>query len=594
MTQNYYTLLTKSGLAKETNAHVNGENIRLTHLAIGDSSGSEYDPTGDETELKNELLKVPVNRVYIDETNDNYLVVEAIIPVESGPFFIREIGVFDSEGDLFAIGKYPPTYKPVLSDGSSKGIHIRMILSFVNIENVNLVVDPNITVCTEERANNLIDAKITPLENRINEDFALKNLSNLTNEANASTTKKGVVELATLTEARDENNNQTAITPKTLNTVISEKVKNELPYGYIKGGVPSLGSSTILNLTKCEVRSRDNTQNIVVAANNVDLTNNNNWANGSSLINGNILPAITSNSTADGYIVSSVPASSNAYRCFDGNTGSRLEMSNQNNNYITIKMPSARVADSYLITCPNVTTSIAPKNWTFQGSNDGSNWDVLDTVTNQTSWGGGETRSFSFKNVKAYSYYRIHITGNNGGTGLWIAEITIKQSSFFVFADYNNGNPKYVIDDYAGSNIVGAKRKIAPIFTNSSNQLIPFKAREKAGGGIIYITGDIILKAGLSSSYKKYKIPTPINVYPHYVVYTPIVNGNQDNTITYARVDGVEHYITGANGTNSAFRDQGYATFNDFYNSDGTIELKSNHGEVDVLVRGFTDERIIL
>lgn len=36
----------------------------------------------------------------------------------------------------------------------------------------------------------------------------------------------------------------------------------------------------------------------------------------------------------------------------------------------------------------------APKDFSLQGSNDGVNWDTLKTITNQTGWGLGETRTF--------------------------------------------------------------------------------------------------------------------------------------------------------------------------------------------------------
>jgi len=37
----------------------------------------------------------------------------------------------------------------------------------------------------------------------------------------------------------------------------------------------------------------------------------------------------------------------------------------------------------------------APRDWTLQGSTDNSDWDTLDTVTGQTSWGAGEYRTFA-------------------------------------------------------------------------------------------------------------------------------------------------------------------------------------------------------
>lgn len=37
----------------------------------------------------------------------------------------------------------------------------------------------------------------------------------------------------------------------------------------------------------------------------------------------------------------------------------------------------------------------SPKDWTFEGSNDLETWDVLDTVTGETGWANGETRTYT-------------------------------------------------------------------------------------------------------------------------------------------------------------------------------------------------------
>lgn len=55
-----------------------------------------------------------------------------------------------------------------------------------------------------------------------------------------------------------------------------------------------------------------------------------------------------------------------------------------------------------------------PKDWTFQGSNDGSAWTTLDTRTGVTWPTAGETKTFTFTNTNAYLYYRFNITANNG------------------------------------------------------------------------------------------------------------------------------------------------------------------------------------
>ncbi len=61
----------------------------------------------------------------------------------------------------------------------------------------------------------------------------------------------------------------------------------------------------------------------------------------------------------------------------------------------------------------------APKAWTFETSNTGA-WAgeqiILDTRTNQTSWGSGEGREFTCAVIPSYytRYFRVNISANNG------------------------------------------------------------------------------------------------------------------------------------------------------------------------------------
>ena len=52
----------------------------------------------------------------------------------------------------------------------------------------------------------------------------------------------------------------------------------------------------------------------------------------------------------------------------------------------------------------------APANWTFQGSNDNSDWTTLDSHANETNWVKGTAREFYFSNGTPYRYYRLHVT----------------------------------------------------------------------------------------------------------------------------------------------------------------------------------------
>ena len=68
----------------------------------------------------------------------------------------------------------------------------------------------------------------------------------------------------------------------------------------------------------------------------------------------------------------------------------------------------------------------APKDWTFEGSNDNTNWTVLDTRSG-IPWDCDTcTKAFDCTNSTAYRYYRIKITANNGGpTFVEIAEMEL-------------------------------------------------------------------------------------------------------------------------------------------------------------------------
>jgi len=76
---------------------------------------------------------------------------------------------------------------------------------------------------------------------------------------------------------------------------------------------------------------------------------------------------------------------------------------------------NAKVVDSYTLSAGAENTRM-PKTWQLQGSNNDSDWDTLDTVTNETVWATYESKLYSFTNTTAYRYYRMYATaGNNAG-----------------------------------------------------------------------------------------------------------------------------------------------------------------------------------
>jgi hypothetical protein len=158
MTTTYYSIITNNGLIKNAQAAANNVNLDLNQIAVGDSNGVDYDPLPENTALQNELFRTNLTHVVVDENNPNQLIIEGVIDEEIGPFFVREIGIFDSDGDLFALGKFPETFKSNLPSGVGKKLYIRMILGFANTPNITLVAsdvnnDPNFSSHVNDELN---------------------------------------------------------------------------------------------------------------------------------------------------------------------------------------------------------------------------------------------------------------------------------------------------------------------------------------------------------------------------------------------------------------------------------------------------------
>jgi hypothetical protein len=74
------------------------------------------------------------------------------------------------------------------------------------------------------------------------------------------------------------------------------------------------------------------------------------------------------------------------------------------------------VSQGYALLAHATEESSAPSAWTYEGSNDGSTWTVLDTRSG-ISLSGGFLQPFLFSNSTAYRYYRLNISATPGGGG---------------------------------------------------------------------------------------------------------------------------------------------------------------------------------
>lgn len=155
----FYTLLTNIGIAKMANATALGTTVQLTHIAVGDGNGNPITPLQTAITLTNEVWRSVVNGINIDPDNPNWIVAEGYIPSTSGGFTVREVGLFDIDGDLIAIGSYPDTYKPTLASGSAKDLYIKVIIEVSNATSVTLKVDPAVILASRKYVDDALALK---------------------------------------------------------------------------------------------------------------------------------------------------------------------------------------------------------------------------------------------------------------------------------------------------------------------------------------------------------------------------------------------------------------------------------------------------
>lgn len=140
----YYTLITDIGEAKIANNLYSGKKIDFALLKLGNGNDEEYNPDSSQTDLRKEVWRGNVVHVEIDEKNPNWINIYTVIPPGDGGFWIREMGVFDSDGDMIAICNVAPSYKPTLDEGSAKEITMKMTMAVTNTSVITLKVDPTV------------------------------------------------------------------------------------------------------------------------------------------------------------------------------------------------------------------------------------------------------------------------------------------------------------------------------------------------------------------------------------------------------------------------------------------------------------------
>ncbi|KAA5602796.1 hypothetical protein F1188_20320 [Roseospira marina] len=220
----YYGLLTAIGAAKIANGLVTGQAVELTHMAVGDGGGAPVTPTEDHTALVHEIYRSTPASIHRTDADDAVLEALLVIPPQTGGWFIREVGAFDADGDLILLANWPETYKPVIAEGASNDMALKIQAVVGSPANIELKIDASLQFATQawvlqQLPGYATTAKAglvelaTDAEARAGADADRAVTPATLSARTATTTRTGLVELATVTEARAGEDATRATTP---------------------------------------------------------------------------------------------------------------------------------------------------------------------------------------------------------------------------------------------------------------------------------------------------------------------------------------------------------------------------------------------
>jgi hypothetical protein len=139
----YEAVLTSVGVSKTSDAILNATDLVFSHIAFGDGGGASIVPVSSMTSLVNEVWRGTVLSAGRDPDNPAYVVVKVLVPSTVGPFTIREVGLFCSDGQMFAISAYPDAIKPSPSQGAQIEILFKFYIAVTIGATVIHLPEPN-------------------------------------------------------------------------------------------------------------------------------------------------------------------------------------------------------------------------------------------------------------------------------------------------------------------------------------------------------------------------------------------------------------------------------------------------------------------
>lgn len=142
----YVGLPTLTGQAKIAGA-IGGTALTLASVRVGDGNGAPVTPNETQTDLVRRVGgPYAITSSGRDPDHPTHWRVTALVPLGDGPFDIRELGVFDTAGDLIAVAAHPLYEKRV---GINEHL-VDVVFPVSEAAQVTVAWSPNVTIDVAE------------------------------------------------------------------------------------------------------------------------------------------------------------------------------------------------------------------------------------------------------------------------------------------------------------------------------------------------------------------------------------------------------------------------------------------------------------
>jgi len=435
MSEIFTNILTQIGQQKKAQAEATGTALEITTFKVGDSNGSYYQPNENQTALVNakytgSFEEGTQSQIVINPSASNEVLYKCFIPAEIGGFTIRELGLFDSDGDLILICKLPAQDKFSLASGLYQPLTFTPKIIYANPQTQAVLTPTSQIVPTTGEVVNIVETSIQE---------AVGNIEYL-----APIIKNNAAISLQIDESLKLENGKLSVR-QNLSTNFS-----------INSGNTNNGDADILNAPGIG-------QAYQTLA----------------------MPTFSSNSQDSIIIYSSGFSSTSTYLAFDKNDGTFLTM-NASPAVIDIEFPyTVKLSTLSLRDLSQYAASSCLSNFTVFSVNE-------TNVETQIGYGSGFTENTP-QNITATltvvetKHIRIKIVGNPSGpasrvssismTGQYLANVSIATELFFKINDGKNGNYKPLTITYPDrtQEILTALSKLTAPSTNGVYTIIKEK-----------------------------------------------------------------------------------------------------------------------